>query len=204
MTNDFCVNIITDKIMLWEQIIKENVFTIHMAFPNNDLEGDLDIVFCMNGIGIYFASFNFVPGTILDIDSEQVIFITRVQGMHKYHGLIMQCTKDFNYITPSEILVVAIQAIATALNIGSIAGITTNEQLFNDCEDCVFDYDRLWIKVGGYNINKQAFHIPTQPYEKPLTMIKTNHRSRKRRKRQLKRDIYNHIIQAFQRKCCKC
>jgi uncharacterized protein VirK/YbjX len=203
MLDDFCANIITNKIVLWEQIIMLNLFTIHLELPNHDLEGDVNLVFRMNGIGIYYLSFTIVPGKILDIASEHVIFIARVQGVHKYYGLIMQCTKDFNYIAPSEVLVTAIQAIATALNIDSIAGITANEQLSKGCGDFIFDYDRLWIKVGGYKINKQAFHIPTQPYERPLDMIKTNHRSRKRHKRQLKRDIYNHIIQAFEQKCCK-
>ena len=136
---------------------------------------------------------------MIGINNEHVIFIARVQGTSGQFELIRQATKALTNFSPTTIVVIAVQAIACTLGIENIAGITTKEHIITD--EFNFDYDGFWISMGGEKVNEQVFHIPSKPHNKPMAMVKMNHRCRTKRKRQFKLDIYNHIILEFQQKC---
>ncbi len=196
---DFIKKLIPSGIVLWEELLDEHLYTITLEFPYHDMEGDLAVVFNIDSHKIATCSFTIMNGNMVNIDSEHVIFIARVQGTIGCFELIKQTTKVLKDITPNIILVIAVQAIAAALKIGSMAGIITKKHIFYDAFD--YDYDQLWISMGGVKINKQVFQLSTKPKDKPMHMIKRNHRCRTKKKRVFKRNIYNQIILAFEQRC---
>lgn len=199
MPKDFFKTIVTSKVVLWQKGVDKNLYTISLTFPYHDMEGDLALIFDVNGAHISIASFSIIDGNMVGINNEHMVFIARVQGTSGQFELIRQATKALNEVSPNIILVLATQAIASALGIESIAGITTKEHIIYD--EFNFDYDELWVSMGGEKVNEQVFHLPSKPHNKPMAMVKMNHRCRTKRKRQFKLDIYNHIILEFQQKC---
>jgi len=204
MSKYFMETITKGQIVLWTTMVGSNIYTMSIDFHNFDNQGDLAVIFNMNGMEIYIAAFTFIKGITVSIDSDQVILVARVQGTKGTIDLIRQATKDLNDISPSAILVTSIQAIATALKIDNIAGITANEQIdkyYMHTDKIFFNYDKLWISMGGDKVNEQVFRLPTKPHNKSIIMVKRNHRSRAKNKRQFKCHIYNEVIQSFQDNC---
>lgn len=195
----FTETLITSRVVLWEKLLGVNLYTVTLQFPYYDMEGDMAVQFNVNGCGISIVSFSIINGNMVGVGSKQAIFIARVQGTKWKFDLIRQATKDLNEVTPNALLVIAVQAIATALKIERIAGVATKEHI--DLDDFHYNYDELWISMGGDKVNEHVFHLPTAPHNKPMAMVKVNHRCRTKQKRQFKVDIYNQIILAFEQKC---
>lgn len=199
MPNDFIEKITSPNTVLYDKLIDTQLYTVTLEFPYYDMEGDLALVFKINGSEISSLSFTIINGHMVDIDSGHVILIARVQGVNGCCDSIKHATKAFNDVTPNTVPAIATQAIATALNIGRIVGITTSEHII--LEAFSYNYDALWISMAGDNINSKVFCIPVHPTHKPITAIKRNHRSRSKHKRQFKLDIYNQVILAFEQQC---
>ncbi len=204
---DCITNIFDGQIVLWEKVIGGDLFSISLCFPRYDMEGELSLAFNANYHELFIMSFAIVPGNVMRISDESIIFITEVKGERCRFELIRYSTKMLNDISPPVILATAVQAIATALRITSVAGITAKEQMTvsgkQDIERCFPTYDELWISMGGRKLNDQVFRLAATPEDKPITMIKINHRCRTKRKRQFKKDIYSQVIGTFQQKCLR-
>ncbi|SPF49893.1 hypothetical protein SBDP1_840005 [Syntrophobacter sp. SbD1] len=198
LPKDFVEKIITSKLVLWKMRQGDKLYTVTITFPYHDTEGDIGLTFNIDGCEISKASFTIIKGHMVGIDNDNVIMIARVQGSDGKFDLIRQATKELNEVAPHVILVIAIQAIASALNIESIAGITCKEHV--DSDYIRFDYDEFWMSMGGDKINEQVFCVPTKPDNKPMAMVKANHRCRTKRKRQFKLDIYDQVTLAFKQK----
>ncbi len=199
LPKDFVEKITTSKLVIWEMRQGDKLYTVTTTFfSNHDSEGDIGLTFNIDGCEISKVSFTIIKGHMVGIDSDNVIMIARVQGTDGKFDLIRQATKELNEVTPHVILVIAIQAIASVLNIESIAGITSKEHI--DSDHIQFGYDELWMSMGGDKINEQVFRVPTKPDNKPMAMVKANHRCRTKRKRQFKLDIYDQVIVAFKQK----
>jgi uncharacterized protein VirK/YbjX len=205
MNDDFTKIISVGDIVLWEEAIETNHYSITLSYTQYDYEGSLDLILNMNSIQIYHLSFIIVPGQIFNMTDDQVLYITRMQSVGKRFELIKCATKALHEIYPSAMLLIAARAIASALNITSIAGITVKEQVIlggKPVKDHYFtNYDKFWSSMGGVMINNRVFLLQTLPEGKPLSMINKTHRRRTRIKRQIQSDIMSQLCKTFERLC---
>ena len=206
MTKEYINDIAKGEIILWEEP-SYDIMSISFNIPYYDMEGDLCLTFYVGLEPVYHMSFTIIKGHLLGIDEDNIIFITRVQGVAGTFHMIRRATKALDDIAPMVILFTAIQAISTAYEIKNIAGITAREQIvvgdMQPVERFQNSYDSLWIKMGGIKINNAAFLLPTVPQDAPLNMIKKNHRCRTKYKRQLRLVVYKHVLRTFQQKVHK-
>ncbi|MGA3115691.1 MAG: DUF535 family protein, partial [Syntrophobacteraceae bacterium] len=206
MTKEYINDIAKGEIILWEEP-SYDIMSISFNIPYYDMEGDLCLTFYVGLEPVYHMSFTIIKGHLLGIDEDNIIFITRVQGVAGTFHMIRRATKALDDIAPMVILFTAIQAISTAYEIKNIAGITAREQIvvgdMQPVERFQNSYDSLWIKMGGIKINDAAFLLPTVPQGAPLNMIKKNHRCRTKYKRQLRLVVYKHVLRTFQQKVHK-
>ena len=204
---DCITNIFNGQIVLWEKLIGNDLFSISLCYPRYDMEGELSLAFNANYQELFIMSFAIIPGNVMHLSDEPIIFVTEVKGTRRQFELIRYSTRVLNDITPPVILATAVQAIATTLGIKSIAGITAQEQMTaggeQDIGRWVPTYDELWISMGGRKLNEQAFYLAATPESKPITMVKISHRCRTKRKRQFKNDIYDDVIGTFREKCLR-
>ncbi len=206
MTKECINDIAKGEIVLWEEP-SYDIMSISFNIPYYDMEGDLCVTFHVGLTSVYHMSFTIIKGHLLGIDEDNIIFITRVQGVAGTFDMIRRATKELDDIAPTVILFTAIQAISTAYEIKSIAGITAREQIvvgeMEPVERFHSSYDSFWIKMGGIKINNVAFLLPTVPQSAPLNLIKKNHRCRTKYKRQLRLVVYKHVLRTFQQKVHK-
>ena len=152
-------------------------------------------------------SFSIAPGKILKLPVEQVLLISRVQGSGGQFELIQQATKNLNDISTQNMLLVAIEAIATALGIPAIAGICAKDQISVElCAsvDALYNvYDEFWRKHGGEKVKDDLFFLPVPLPHKTISMIKRDHRCRVKYKRQLKKELMEQVCRTFEQKCLK-
>ena len=205
VNDDFLTRIFEEKIILWREFSGENLFSITLNFPHasydDDCEGDLSLVFSANGLSLYVMSFTIIPGQVIKIANDQAIFISRVQGLSSHLALLRQATKNFHYISPAALLLVAVQAIALPLNIKAIVGVSTGAQISSRNEtDCFFfDYDEFWRSADAERMNDNMFLLPVPLPEKPIRMIKQTRRSKVLRKRKFKRQLAEQVSGTFSR-----
>jgi len=206
MTKECINDIAKDEIILWEEQ-SHDIMSISFNIPYYDMEGDLCVTFYVGLTPVYHMSFTIIKGNLLGVDADNIIFITRSQGVAGTFHMIRRATKELDDIAPMVILFTAIQAISTAYEIKSIAGITAREQIvvgdMEPTERFYKSYDSFWIKMGGIKINDAAFLLPTVPQGAPLNMTKKNHRCRTKYKRQLRLVVYKHVLRTFQQKVHK-
>jgi uncharacterized protein VirK/YbjX len=203
LNEDFTKNISVGDIVLWEETIETNHYSITLSYTEYDYEGSLDLILNMNSIQIYHLSFVIVPGQIFNMTDDQVLYITRMQSVGKRFDLIKCATKALHEIHPSAMLFIAARAVASALNITSIAGITVKDQVclgYKPVKDFT-NYDNFWISMGGVMINNRVYLLQTLPEVKPLSMINQSHRRRTRIKRQIQSDIMSQLCKTFERLC---
>lgn len=190
-------SLVLNQTIIWRQTVDEDEFTIRLEFPAGiDFDGDLALVFSCNDIPVYAVSFTFVPASVIDGSSGQVLFVSRVQGISSF-DVIRQATKKLYDITPASLLVVALQGIGLAFGIDKLVGISNDMHLYRYTrvnETHFFDYDSFW---RSFHVDSSAvfFHIPIPFVEKPLAELKPNHRSRTIRKRAYKGEVCETVEQ---------
>lgn len=206
VNGDFLTHIFEEKIILWREFSGENLFSITLNFPHasydDDCEGDLSLVFSANGLSLYVMSFTIIPGQVIKIANDQAIFISRVQGLSSHLALLRQATKSFHYISPADLLLVAVQAIALPLNIKAIVGVSTEAQISSRADGTEFfsfDYDEFWRSADAERMNGNMFLLPVPLPEKPIRMIKQTRRSKVLRKRKFKRQLAEQVSGTFSR-----
>ena len=200
MSDDFLDAILNDRVVLWKSKQSIYKFEIILNFPRFDREGDLSLEFAFNGMTLYNMSFTIVPGNYIGISHKSVLLITRSQGSRDRFRFIKFATKSLNDISPLSILLTAAQSIATALGLKT-AAVSAKFQIVagweNDGHDYIARYDETWISMGGEKTNDMVFELPAKPGGKPLSLTSRSHRSRTKKKRQYKIELYNHVLDTF-------
>lgn len=201
--SDFISRICRGKIMLWEDEADGHQYRIVLTYPKNE-EGELFLDFNEDDATLFTLSFTIAPGEVLGLEDEQIAFIGRLQGTANNRESIKRATKSFQDISPAALLLDAVRAIATSLDISGIVGVSASNQV------CLCDtrrntatctYDEFWLSAGACPIDGLGFYLPTLAEDKPLSSIKNNHRSRVKRKRQFKSELMEQISLAFERQC---
>jgi uncharacterized protein VirK/YbjX len=197
----FYETILRTRSILWTETIEGSKYAISISFNEHwNSEGDISLTFVKDDFPLYEISFTVVPGTLVSGTADRAFLVGRVQGTKSQIEAIRTATKACHDIAPAYLLLEAVQAIACALKIDVIGGISDEEQLAKSdfaMEGCYFNYDTFWetflVKKGPTNI----YAIPVPFPEKPLEKIGQSHRRRTKIKRQLKQKIAESVGATF-------
>jgi uncharacterized protein VirK/YbjX len=204
---DFLRRLHNEGHRLWQERLDDRLFGIHLDFPKEyDYEGDLRLAFKCECITIYTITFTIVPGCLVDLDGEQVLLISNVQGIAGGIDLIRQATKICYDTAPVHLLLSAAQAIALLLDVRKIAGVGHREQIsVAFCKpkdnDVFFNYDQFWKNYAAEATCRGCYVVSVPFPEKPISAMKSRHRSRGLRRRELRKRIFDQASANFRQAC---
>src|SRR5205085_12227254 len=109
------------EIVLWSHRVEPDTFTIGLCLPaNHSLEGDLSLVFSVNGIRLHKLSFTCIPGKEVGLNAETALLVGGSQGFPGTTELIRRASKTIGEISPAAMLILALQALARRLGAAPI------------------------------------------------------------------------------------
>jgi len=180
------------KAMLWSHRCEMDCLSVSLALPGaHFLEGDLSLVASWNERKLYKLTFSFIPGELVGNDFTKAILIGGSQGFPGTGPLFRQAAKSAGEICPATLLLLSVQALAVSLGIPLLLAVPSAENS-NDAvrempEQALARYDRFWETNGGERYGK-FYRLRLDVAGKPMPLV-PGHRSRTRRKRELKQRI---------------
>lgn len=204
----FFRTIVDSGIPLWQCDAEGQRCEIRMSFSGGaQREGDLSLGFHFDTARIYTLSFAIGPGSLAAIPAEHALYIGRMQGKGLGLNAIRTATRTCGDIAPAALLLAAAEGIAKALRIDHIVGISAESQTCGSQGDgprgLLPAYDDFWLAKGGRKVNAQMYHLPVPLPEKPLDLVKRNHRARTLRKRAFKAELRQHVVEAFRERALR-
>lgn len=204
---DFLVRVTESGYPLWEECMDGHAFKVTLACPpsEHEFEGDLLLLFWSGSVPIYSITFTLSEGRTIGVASDRVLLVTAIQGMAGKIDLIRQATRICQD-TPAHLLLAAAEAIAVSLDIGMLAGIGLDQQVQRQVDDnprFKFDYDEFWRSIVGERTNSIFYLLPVPFPQKPIESVRSKHRSREVRRRQLKGRISESVRISFRQNCLK-
>ena len=183
--------ILFEKLTICDDIGPENHIALYMSHPHS-CEGELSLSFFHGEDEIFLISFNVSPGRVFGFADENVILVTRVQGFSGRLEANRQISKQLNDVTPCYAIFSALQGVARAWDISRIVAVNSEHQLSNTPDRSIHFrqiYDAFFESHGGVLLANGFYDIALPIRQKPLAMIKRDHRARTRVKRALKASI---------------
>ncbi|MBF0560705.1 MAG: DUF535 family protein [Alphaproteobacteria bacterium] len=186
---DLLRKILFERVVIYEYVNQDSRFEVNMSLsmPYHS-EGEFSITFDLENTAIFILSFTIVPGFVVGLDVEATLLISRLQGVRGCFTQIQHATKSMLEVSPQTVLVAALQGIAMALGVQYIASVSSSTCVGNSnpkqpSTEFSTAYDDYFISRGAIK-NQTGFFCLSLPFrEKPLTLIKRDHRSRTRKKR---------------------
>lgn len=189
----FFRRVLSDAMPLWKQEIEGSRFSIGVGGPCRHREGDLTLVFKMDGCPLYRIAFSVVKAPLLKVQagtSSHVIYVGQVQGYPDRFAQIRQATRICRDVAPADLLMAAMAGLASALDIGMVAGVGVEDSLsykslveLNSSRS----YADFWAKFQGMRVEGGHYLLPLPLAEKSISEVKANHRGRTLAKRELKK-----------------
>ena len=178
-----------DGIVLWTQAGEGRVVSIVLRLPQRTmLEGDLTVEVQLDGQMLHRMSFGFVPGGVLGRPEATILFIGGSQGVHGTREQARQAAKIVGEINPPNLLMIALRALATGLDMTVMAGVAAAcQSVVGRAETASLGvYDDLWCANHGED-HGRYFVMPVHTPEDGE--IEGANRSRTRRKRRLRQAL---------------
>ncbi|MGH6648469.1 DUF535 family protein [Aquabacterium sp.] len=191
----FFQRVLADSMSLWQREINGSVFSIGVGGPCLHREGDLTLVFKMDGCPLYRIAFSLVKAPLLKVDagtSSHVAYVGQVQGYPDRFAQIRQATRLCRDVAPADLLMAAMAGLARALDITLVAGVGVEDSLSykNLVElNTSSSYADFWAKFQGMRNEGGHYTLPLPLAEKCISQVKANHRGRTLAKRELKKSI---------------
>lgn len=193
--------VLHSTIALTEVQSEENRIRVTLGVSRtHDKEGELSLNLEVDGATVFVLSFTIVPGRIVGCEAENVLLISRMQGMKGCYRQIALATQAARNVAPSGLLLSVLQGFGAALQIDTLAGLcAVNQNSYG--EDCAAQmndaYDAFFTRLG-MPMNEADFFTSAIPLqEKPLSLIKQGHKLRTREKRAFKREVAEHVQQTL-------
>jgi uncharacterized protein len=180
----------------------EHWFTIKMG-PSRpwDYEGELSLYFDVDGQLVFSLSFTIVPGWVVQSEFDEVVLISRLQGVKGRFAQIQLATRALCDVAPPALLVAALCGIADAYGIRGMAGINARmkPEFYFDVGEAALEqaYDVFFTKIGATRAPSGFYLCPIPLPEKPMTQIKKGHKTRTRERRALKRKVAADVSRWF-------
>ncbi|MGA2537962.1 MAG: DUF535 family protein [Terracidiphilus sp.] len=181
------------EVMLHEIHVDPHRFAITVGLSRDfDKEGELSVTLHVDGGAVFLISFTFVPGHIVKSNADEVLLISRVQGMKGAYRQVHLATKTLHDVAPGALLLAVVQGIASAFNIGEIVAVTAARQSsYTDESSVEFRqaYDEFFIGIGLTANADGLFRTPVPIEAKPLAHVKRGHKIRTKEKRAFKQTV---------------
>ncbi|WP_158903626.1 DUF535 family protein [Burkholderia sp. L27(2015)] len=187
---------------LWNKETEGEVFDIHLRFPYAyNYDGDLCLALGSQGEDAYIVTLSIAPGHIVNSAERRVLLISGIQGIAGKIDTIRKVTEVCNNVSPVHLLIMAAEALADTVGASAIVGIG-NRQMPSDQgpkdDRHAFDYDAFWMPMVGKDAPEKTYHMHLPFMDKPIELIPAKHRSRARKRRELRNQIREDIhTQAF-------
>lgn len=173
-------------IILWEKRGGTGILSLALRYSDfAPREGELSLVFTLNGEDIFFLTFTLAPGEIAGSSEHTVLFIAGMQGRPHIRDQITQATFINDGVHPSTMLLAAARALCKAWNLNELAAVSAAQQISCSTPEQVqffkHHYEDFWCQHGGKpaDTQNQIYLLPLDP------PIKTGgkHRQRAARRR---------------------
>jgi len=199
LPEDVLAQVLLEEFLLDEIREGEDSFAVTLALSRPwDDEGELSLNFKVNGNVVFILSFTIVPGSVVQSESQEVVLVSRLQGVKGYFDEIQRATRSMCDVAPPALLFSALCGVAEAFGIKAMAGITGTmkpEFHFYEGEAAHIQqaYDGFFTELGAIK-GRADFYLGTMPpQEKPMTSIKQGHKIRTRKKRAFKRELAHRV-----------
>lgn len=186
-------------ILLWHKDVPDDSPPLRIVLEPSRLapmEGELQLTFSFR-TELFVLTFLLAPGSVFDVDAEEVLFIGGVQGRIGSREEMREAAKLNGEISPAAMLILAVQAFAKVTGVDRIIAIGERDHISvaYSPSKILFDYRRFWTEIGGERFGRY-YRIPFETRHKPLSEIPLTHRGRTKRKREAK----NLIRQSLERR----
>lgn len=175
--------------------------TIGLSRPVNK-EGELSLNLRVDGEIVFVLAFTIVPGRMVKSDAQDILLISRMQGVRGSYADISFATKSLHDIAPRALLFAAVQGVAIAFGIAEIAAVSAARHTSCIAQTAAafkLNYDDFFAELG---IPKSAsgFFFSRVPIEdKPLVLIKRGHKLRTKKKQAFKRQVVEDVSRLLRR-----
>jgi uncharacterized protein VirK/YbjX len=157
-----------------------------------DKEGELSLNLLLNDVVFFLLAFTIVPGWVVESGAEEVVLITRVQGLKGCQPQIKLAQDSFASASPRVLLLAALQGIAEAFGIEEVVGVSAFNQSSYSEESAASlgrNYDSFFAEVGMTKKTTGFFASPVPIEAKPLGLIKRGNKPKVKLQRALKLQI---------------
>lgn len=179
---------------LWRHTHADTTFDIALRYPyayNHD--GDLCLSLDVNGANVCIVTFSIAPGALAGVPEPQVMLVSGIQGIAGKIAEIRLATEVCNNVTPALMLLFAAQTLAAEIGIRTIVGMGQGRVRGDAGPGAAFDYDAFWMPLLGVEEPNDFYRIPLPFTDKPIEAIAAKHRSRARKRRELRNLIRQDI-----------
>jgi uncharacterized protein VirK/YbjX len=208
LTAEALHKVVTGECVLFEKTKDNHRFSIVFCLSSDPvhLEGEMSLLFKVNGTSAFTLSFTIVPGEIVGCAGEQTILISRLQRTNETNDALRLISKVLYGITPAKALLEALQGLANALSITHLSGLSAEFQssyLEEYAEVYVRAYDEFFAASGMSRGSVRFFHGAVPLVQKPVaeTVTKPSNRSRGKHRRELRSEIVQSVYDAMKRHC---
>lgn len=192
LSGDFFARVLDGSLVMWDQEIDGHHFSVSLAGPCPHREGDLTLVFRMDGSSLYKLAFSIVDASLLGMSSRRALYVGQVQGYPGQFAAIRHATRVCHDVAPPDMLMHALFGLANTLDIQLVAGVQ-----FKNCLsferllklDTVFNYAEFWARYAAQPSDSGHHMVELPLAEKPLNLVKANHRRRTFVKREFKKQV---------------
>ena len=195
LSPELLCGVLFDDVIVDEIDADEHCFTVKLGLSRPwDNEGEMSLNFEVDGQLVFILSFTIVPGWVVQSELDEVVLISRLQGVKGRFAEIQLATRTLHDIAPPAVLVAALCGLADAYGIRGMAGISAPmkpEFYFDEVEAGHIQqaYDKFLAELGGIRAPSGFYLAPIPLPEKPMSLIKKGHKTRTREKRAFKRDV---------------
>jgi uncharacterized protein VirK/YbjX len=183
---------------LWRHTHEDTRFEIALRYPyayNHD--GDLCLSLDVNGANVCIVTFSIAPGALVGVPEPQVMLVSGIQGIAGKIAEIRLATEVCNNVAPALMLLFAAQTLAAEIGIKTLVGMGQGRvrgAQGDAATGAAFDYDAFWMPLLGVEEQSDFYRIALPFTDKPIESIAAKHRSRARKRREL-RNIIRHDIE---------
>ncbi|MBU3636066.1 DUF535 family protein [Polynucleobacter sp. es-MAR-4] len=152
-------------------------------------DGEIELQFKHASKVIYCMGFTLVPKNVLHAGSDSGVLITRVQGSTGYLDFLKSIKNDIADVGVNHLLFAAMRGLSAYMGFQSIFGVRAKFQSYyipSRFDRFNNTYDNFWQALQATKVSGAFYRLPTPYIDKDISKISQRHRSRVRKKRQLK------------------
>ena len=162
-------------------------------------EGELEMHLKLNDESVMKTAFSVLPATLLGAEADGwVMVIGNMQGQRSAHQEIKIVTQKMERTRPQNILMTALQGLASGWSLSGIAGVTDSAHVYAGYRSLSQrvgqSYDALWEELGfTRSISKTHWACPVQWVARSEQEVPSNKRSQLRRKNEIRQRIFDQV-----------